>query len=264
MFDQDLDRSDYGSILSKNFLQPGYSKALANPYFPASPTVPTACRTSDEARGLMFAFDTSQAPGPPQARSTMRPGAAAIQLELVRPGEVTFPPPAQNTSTLPMFPAMESSILDPTKKSSVSVEEAQASLSDSESLLDRTRLDKSANLLEAVVGLDRSVSFAPHTSMVSVLATPQVQPGKPRYITEEGVTKQTDGLSGGPVKRLYPAPSQISTSAPLLAAIVPPNASVPSVCEHQMWWRMKGTRKTKIAPYFTILCLAMNFLHTTP
>ena len=114
----------------------------------------------------MFAIDTSQAPGPPQARSTLRPGAAAMQLELVRPGEevVTLPPSAQNISTLPRFPAMESSILDPTKKSSVSVEEAQASLSDSESLLDRTRQEQSANLLEAVVGLDRSVSFAPHTS----------------------------------------------------------------------------------------------------
>ena len=76
-----------------------------------------------------------------------------------------MPPSAQNISTLPM----ESSILDPTKKSSVSVEEAQASLSDSESLLDRTRQEQSANLLESVVGLDRSVSFAPHTSMVSVL-----------------------------------------------------------------------------------------------
>ena len=66
VFDQNLDRSDYGSILSKNPLQPGYGKLLANHCFPASPTVPTACRTSDEARGLIFAIDTSQAPGLPQ------------------------------------------------------------------------------------------------------------------------------------------------------------------------------------------------------
>jgi hypothetical protein len=100
------------------------------------------------------------------------------------------------------------SILDPAKKSSVSVEEAQASLSDSESLLDRTRQEQSANLL------DRSVSFAPLTAMVSVLATPQVLPGESRFITVEGVTKQ-DGLAGGPVKRLHPTPAVVPAPNPV-------------------------------------------------
>ena len=57
---------------------------------------------------------------------------------------------------------------------------------------------------EARAGLDRSVSFSAHTALVSVLATPHLQPGQPRFLTQEGVTKQMDGLVGPPARRLHP------------------------------------------------------------
>merc|ERR1719427_2176455 len=180
VFDQDLDGSYYGTSLARNHLQQlGYTKLLTNPSLPASPALSVACRISDEERlqGVNGNLKTT---------------------ELVQRGDQsTLPLPAEEISTLPILESMNS-ILDPAKKSSVSVEEAQASLSDSESLLDRTRQEQSANML------DRSVSFAPRTAMVSVLATPQVLPGESRFITVEGVTKQ-DGLACGPVKRLHPA-----------------------------------------------------------
>ena len=89
----------------------------------------------------------------------------------------------------------EKSLLDPKKKSNLSVEEMQRSLSGSESG------DRSSYGLEVDAKHDKShVSFAAKCSVVEVLATPQVavsgERRGERYLVTDGQTKEEDGQAG--------------------------------------------------------------------
>ena len=85
----------------------------------------------------------------------------------------------------------EKSILDPSKRSNLSVEDMQRSLSGSESG-DRTSLG-----LEVDSKHNKShVSFAARCSVVSVLATPQVAATGERFLVSDGQTKEEDGQAG--------------------------------------------------------------------
>ena len=81
----------------------------------------------------------------------------------------------------------EVSILNPDKRSSVSVEDAQKSLSSEDSaesfVLQDSRMDK-------------SVSFAARHQVVSVLSTPQVPAGGGRFVVADENTKERDGEAG--------------------------------------------------------------------
>merc|ERR1719474_536110 len=92
----------------------------------------------------------------------------------------------------------EVSFLNPDQRSSLSVEEAQKSLS-SEDSGDSFAIQDSR--------LDKSVSFAARHQVVSVLATPQVPAGGGRFVVADGNTKEKDGEAGvHSVRRLSPVP----------------------------------------------------------
>ena len=77
--------------------------------------------------------------------------------------------------------------MNPDQRSSISVEEAQKSLSSDDSG-DSFAIQDSR--------LDKSVSFAARHQVVSVLATPQVPAGGGRFVVADGNTKEKDGEAG--------------------------------------------------------------------
>ena len=121
---------------------------------------------------------------PTEAVSTLKPSAAGTLAEALE---------ALGTNGLEYaeVEGPEKSILDPSKRSNLSVEDMQRSLSGSESG------DRSAYGLEVDTRLDKShVSFAATCQVVSVVATPQVAAGGERFLVSDGQTKERDGQAG--------------------------------------------------------------------
>ena len=83
----------------------------------------------------------------------------------------------------------EVSIMDPDKRSTLSVDEAQKSLSSVNSEEDFPTLHNDT-------GLNKSVSFAQKCQRVTILSTPQVPAGGGRFVVADGDTKQVDGEAG--------------------------------------------------------------------
>ena len=132
--------------------------------------------------------DSSPFRPPSEAVSTMRQSAAAATLaEALQALEAVAGTELEPEDTQ----EPEKSILDPSKRSNLSVEEAQRSLSGSETS-DR---DRSTLGLE-VEKHDKSVSFAPRVEMVAVLSTPQVAATGERYLVANCHTKEDDGQAG--------------------------------------------------------------------
>ena len=147
--------------------------------------------------------DSSPFRPPSEGTSTMRASAATTLAEVLE---------AVATSDLepedPQEP--EKSLLDPSKRSNLSVEEMQRSLSGSET----SERDRSAFGLE-VEKHDKSVSFAPRAEMISVLATPQVAASGERYLVADCHTKEDDGQAGVQnVRRLSVQVSLLSSVCP--------------------------------------------------
>lgn len=85
------------------------------------------------------------------------------------------------------YEANEVSLLDPGKRSQLSVDDAQKSLSSDEAGESFVNVDSR---------LERSVSFAARHQVVSVLSTPQVPSGGGRFVVADGDTKELDGEAG--------------------------------------------------------------------
>ena len=130
--------------------------------------------------------------------STMKPSMAAATLAEALEAVANTELELEDTQE------PEKSLLDPAKRSNLSVEEMQRSLSGSES----SQRDRSAFGLEVEVEMEvekhnKSVSFAPRCEMVAVLATPQVARSGERFLVADCHTKQDDGQAGGQnVRRL--------------------------------------------------------------
>ena len=116
--------------------------------------------------------------------STMRPTSASQLSEALE--EVTVPLDDPDDKMDVPETLNDLSVVDPTKRSSVSIEDAQRSLSGEESGAEQSLMQ------------DRrlSVSFASHAQVVSVLATPQVKAGGQRFVVADAETKEEDGEAG--------------------------------------------------------------------
>ena len=137
--------------------------------------------------------DSSPFRPPSETVSTMKPSLAAATLAEALEAVATAELELEETQEEP-----EKSLLDPAKRSNLSVEEMQRSLSGSET----SERDRSAFGLE-VEKHNKSVSFAPRSEMVAVLATPQVASSGERFLVADCHTKEDDGQAGGQnVRRL--------------------------------------------------------------
>jgi len=143
-------------------------------------------------------------PGPPISSSLerftdtspFRPSTGTGQISTMRPTSASQLSEALEEVTVPLDDPEDKmdvpethndfSVVDPTKRSSVSIEDAQRSLSGEESGSEQSLMQ------------DRrlSVSFASHAQVVSVLATPQVKAGGQRFVVADAETKEQDGEAG--------------------------------------------------------------------
>ena len=147
--------------------------------------------------------DSSPFRPPTEGVSTMKPSMAAATLAEALEAVANTELEMEDTQE------PEKSLLDPAKRSNLSVEEMQRSLSGSET----SQRDRSAYGLEVEVERhNKSVSFAPRCEMVAVLATPQVASSGERFLVADGHTKQDDGQAGGQnVRRLNHQVSLLSS-----------------------------------------------------
>ena len=116
--------------------------------------------------------------------STLRPTAASQLSEAL--DEVTVPYDPEDKMDM-MEAENDLSVVDPSKRSTISIEDAQRSLSGEESGAEQSLIHDSRRL---------SVSFASHAQVVSVLATPQIPVGGQRFVVADAETKETDGEAG--------------------------------------------------------------------
>ena len=116
--------------------------------------------------------------------STMRPTAASQLSEAL--DEVTVPYDPEDKMDM-MEAENDLSVVDPSKRSTISIEDAQRSLSGEESGAEQSLSHDSRRL---------SVSFASHAQVVSVLATPQIPAGGQRFVVADAETKEKDGEAG--------------------------------------------------------------------
>ena len=118
--------------------------------------------------------------------STLRPTAASQLSEALSDVDVHELEEIQQNAD---YEANEVSLLDPGKRSQLSVDDAQKSLSSDEAGESFTNVNGDSRL-------ERSVSFAPRHQVVSVLSTPQVPSGGGRFVVADGDTKELDGEAG--------------------------------------------------------------------
>ena len=116
--------------------------------------------------------------------STLRPTAASQLSEAL--DELTMPYDPEDKMDM-MEAESDLSVVDPSKRSTISIEDAQRSLSGEESGAEQSLIHDSRRL---------SVSFASHAQVVSVLATPQIPVGGQRFVVADAETKETDGEAG--------------------------------------------------------------------
>ena len=138
-------------------------------------------------------------PGPPLTlhqltdTSPFRPGTG--QISTMKPGSATQLSEALSEVSDDLDIIRENlmednevSIMDPDKRSTLSIDDAQKSLSSVNSEEDFS--------LHNETGLNKSVSFAQKCQRVTILSTPQVPVGGGRFVVADGDTKQVDGEAG--------------------------------------------------------------------
>ena len=119
--------------------------------------------------------------------STLRPTAASQLSEALSDVDVHELEEIQQSAVYEEV--NEVSLLDPQKRSQLSVDDAQKSLSSDEA-------GESFVNANSEPRLERSVSFAAQHQVVSVLSTPQVPSGGGRFVVADGNTKEIDGEAG--------------------------------------------------------------------
>ena len=119
--------------------------------------------------------------------STLRPTAASQLSEALSDVDVHELEEIQQSAVYEEV--NEVSLLDPQKRSQLSVDDAQKSLSSDEA-------GESFVNANSEPRLERSVSFAAQHQVVSVLSTPQVPSGGGRFVVADGNTKKIDGEAG--------------------------------------------------------------------
>ena len=206
----DLDMT-VNTVGQKMIFPPGKQNLLSNPPYHPSPNY-----GNKKGRPLMESVvpsklnDTTPFNPNPSRASTMKATITASNLagalsKMRDQGEDKDVVLSEHSSN--KIDESELSILAP-RKTSASIDEMQRSLSGSESGAgDKSamHLDKSARQLNrSAMNLDKSVTFAPQTQVVEVLATPQVSAsnGNARFLVAQGQTKPGDGRQGQHVRRL--------------------------------------------------------------
>ena len=116
--------------------------------------------------------------------STMRPTAASQLSEALE--EVTVPYDPEDKMDM-IEAENDLSVVDPSKRSTISIDDVQKSLSGEESGAEQSLTQDNRRL---------SVSFASHAQVVSVLATPQIPAGGQRFVVADAETKEKDGEAG--------------------------------------------------------------------
>ena len=199
------------TVGQKMIFPPGKQNLLSNPPYHPSPNY-----GNKKGRPLMESVvpsklnDTTPFNPNPSRASTMKATITASNLagalsKMRDQGEDKDVVLSEHSSN--KIDESELSILAP-RKTSASIDEMQRSLSGSESGAgDKSamHLDKSARQLNrSAMNLDKSVTFAPQTQVVEVLATPQVSAsnGNARFLVAQGQTKPGDGRQGQHVRRL--------------------------------------------------------------
>ena len=202
-----LDQSDYNSLditgrRNVQALHPRldlqFNPIMASPgYYPMR----RASGELDMMQGSMLPTITrpSGPPGPPLTlhqltdTSPFRPGTG--QISTMKPGSATQLSEALSEVSDDLDIIRENlmednevSIMDPDKRSTLSIDDAQKSLSSVNSEEDFS--------LHNETGLNKSVSFAQKCQRVTILSTPQVPVGGGRFVVADGDTKQVDGEAG--------------------------------------------------------------------
>ena len=157
-------------------LQPGQTSAALPPGPPISSSL-TLQRITDTSP-----FRPSTGTG---QISTLKPTAASQLSEALE--EVSVPSDSEDKMDVNEV-ENDLSVVDPKKRSTISIEDAQRSLSGEESGAEQSLLQDSRRM--------SSVSFASHAQVVSVLATPQIPAGGQRFLVADAETKDTDGKAG--------------------------------------------------------------------
>ena len=183
IFDNDVDH--YGLTLMSDQSRAGYGNMMEKfPPVLSSLTSPRISLALAKPPAVLPPVDLSPFRPPVEGVSTMKAsdaGTLAEALELVGSDGLEY----QEEE------GQEKSILDPSKRSNLSVEDMQRSLSGSESG------ERSSLGLELESKHNKShVSFATRCSLVSVVATPQVAASGERFLVSDGQTKEEDGQAG--------------------------------------------------------------------
>ena len=208
-----LDESDLKSLdltTRRRLMQLAKNPSLIiNQLPPGSPGYHPMRRVSGETNVHMYHVSQSGSsvplpPGPPISSSLQRitntspfkPSTGTGQISTMRPTAASQLSEALDEVTVPYDPEdkmdmMEAendlSVVDPSKRSTISIEDAQRSLSGEESGAEQSLSHDSRRL---------SVSFASHAQVVSVLATPQIPAGGQRFVVADAETKEKDGEAG--------------------------------------------------------------------
>ena len=178
--------------------------------------------------------------------STMRPTAASQLSEALDEVETSELEDISNDKVTNDIDDHELSIMDPKKRSALSIDDAQKSLSsDGSGAVDESQHHDSK--------FERSVSFAPHHQVVSVLATPQVPAGGGRFVVSDGDTKELDGEAGTRnVRRL----SMVTICFNQFNVITPFIYRGPNLCSPR--WQLQ--KNTTIAQLMLLLHLLLQLL----